>query len=873
VKLRFSNRQVEAQPGDTVAAALYRAGQRIFTRSFKFHRPRGLMCCAGKCPNCLMNVDGVPNVRTCVTPVRDGMTVRSQNAWPSLDLDFLSAAGAMSWAMPVGWYYKTFTNPTAWHLAEPFIRRAAGLGEVLPTTDCEYEHTWMHTHTAVVGGGRAGIAAALDAAEQGETVTLIDDQPVLGGGTRYDRSAGQLAADVLERLESHPSVTILKNSACFGLYEGCLLGALQRQPHAGAVERLIHVRSKRIVVATGQYEVPLLFENNDLPGVMLSSAALRLMCLYRIAPGKRAVVIGDGARAAEVASALADFGIDLVASLPHVDVIRAKGSKHVSSIQATSGTFACDLAVVCGPMVPDAGLVAQAGGKLTWQESAGAFIPADLPENVLVTGSAAGQAQANGQLPTGAGKTSLVCFCNDVTARDLCDGIAEGFDRIEMLKRYTTSTMGPCQGRMCQLAAIGLCSRETRRAMSETGVTTSRPPAPSISLGALAGPRHHPIRRTPLHHLHEESGAVWLDMGEWRRPRYYNSGAATESERACVEREYRAVRERVGLIDVSTLGKLDVRGPDAGKLLDQVYTHRFSDLKSGRVRYAVMCDEAGILLDDGTISRLDEHRYFVTTTTGNLEFVFQTLKLAMATNRWAAHVTNVTGGLGSMNIAGPLARAVLEKLGVRDLETKSFPYMACRESVIGSVPALLLRIGFVGETGWEIHAPAESAEDLWNTLLIAGAEFGITPFGVEAQRLLRLEKKHVIIGVDTDALTNPYQADLAWVAKLDKAEFSGKTALCAASVSEQPDRLVGFILPGDSVPEDGAPVVLDGRPAGRVTSSRYSPARQAAIGLAWVPLQQSEEGATINVRVRGQLVSAIVTHESFYDPEGARLRQ
>jgi sarcosine oxidase subunit alpha len=488
-----------------------------------------------------------------------------------------------------------------------------------------------------------------------------------------------------------------------------------------------------------------------------------------------------------------------------------------------------------------------------------------------VTGAGLSNANALPPAEVTANKRAFVCLCSDVTAKDLCDGIGEGFDHIETLKRYTTATMGPCQGRMCQLPAIGICANQTGRSMSGTGTTTSRPPNPSVSLGALAGPRHHPTRRTPMHHEHDTLGAVWLDMGDWKRPRYYKT-AASHLERQCVEEEYRAVRERVGVIDVSTLGKLDVKGRDAGRLLDKVYTNRFSDLRPGRVRYSVLCDEAGTMLDDGTVSRLAEHHWFITTTTGNLDFVQQWLEWWLAGTGWDVHITNITGGMASVNVAGPKARDTLRKLTTCELESTAFPYMACRQAEIAGVQAILLRIGFVGETGWEIHVPADSGTHVWRSLLEVGAEFGIRPFGVETQRVLRLEKRHVIVGVDTDALTNPFDAGMAWVAKLDKEDFIGRAALRRIEAQPLQQRLVGFVMDRGLLPEDGAPVLVDGRIAGRVTSARYSPVNGKAVGLAWVPAAVATEGSEIDVRVNGSLVKARVTEQAFYDPEGARLR-
>lgn len=861
MKFRFEGREIQTNAGDTYASALYRAGQRIFSRSFKYHRPRGLLCVAGKCPNCLMNVDAVPNIRTCITPVRDGAEVRAQNAKPSLERDWLSISQHFDWLMPVGWYYKTFKSPVVWHAVEPFIRRVAGLGELRPGPKREYEHSWMHTHTAVIGGGYAGLEAALKASERGERVVLIDDQPELGGQARYHRS---LPTELIARVRSQSSIQVLLGSTCFGLYEGNLLGIVQFNPHPNARERLIHLRAHHVVVAAGAYETPLLFPNNDLPGAMLSTAVLRLLHVHGVVAGKRTVIVGTGKRAEEVADELRSNGAEVVSVVSPADGITATGSGKVSGLRTLENSLACDLIVMCGPLVPDSGLAVQAGARLIWSEVHGVFLPSDLPPQISVVGDAAGDTLAPVTRSVAEHKRSFVCLCSDVTSKDVCAGIAEGFDHIETLKRYTTATMGPCQGSMCQLSTIGICAHQAQRSMGETGVTTSRPPNPSVTIGALAGSRHHPIRHTPMHYAHEALGAVWMDMGDWKRPRQY---------RLSIEDEYRAVREGVGIIDVSTLGKLDLRGRDAGKLLDMVYTHRFSDLRPGRVRYALMCDEGGTILDDGTISRLAGDRYFITTTTGNLDFVHQWLEWYLIGTGWDVTITNVTAGYGSINVAGPKAREVLQKLTDCDLATSAFPYMACREADVCGVAAIMLRIGFVGETGWELHLPAESAEAVWNNLLDAGKELGIQAFGVEAQRLLRLEKRHVIVGVDTDALSGPFESGMAWAAKLEKDDFVGKVALTEASASPARESLVGFMVTGVGVPEDGSAVVVDGKLAGRVTSCRYSPAKKTAIGLAWVPVDSAEEGARIQVRIHGKLADAKVTMEAFYDPEGARLRQ
>ena len=455
----------------------------------------------------------------------------------------------------------------------------------------------------------------------------------------------------------------------------------------------------------------------------------------------------------------------------------------------------------------------------------------------------------------------FVCLCEDVTRKDIGQAVVEGFDEMELLKRYTTTSMGPCQGRMCQMTLAACCAKETDRTLSQTGTTTSRPPVETVSLGLLAGPDHFPIKLTPIHHKHSRPGTEWMDMGEWKRPLNYTSP----------ELEWKAVRERVGLIDLSTLGKIEVRGRDAARILDKVYTHNFSTLKVGRVRYAVMCGDDGIILDDGTISRLAEDRFYITTTSGNIDFVEKWLEWWIVGTGLCAHVTNVTGDFAVINVAGPKARDVLKQLTETDISSGAFKYMQYAEGAVAGVPARLLRIGFVGETGWEIHYPACYGEYLWDALLEAGKEFEIFPFGVETQRILRLEKKHVIVGQDTDALSNPFEAGLSWVVKFEKEDFIGKPGLLTIRARKLQNQLVGFVT--DKLVEEGSSVVLNHQLVGRVTSSRMSPSQNRCIGMAWVPDELSSHGTKLEIRNNGKIVQGHVYQPPFYDPEGIRLRE
>ncbi len=462
------------------------------------------------------------------------------------------------------------------------------------------------------------------------------------------------------------------------------------------------------------------------------------------------------------------------------------------------------------------------------------------------------------------GRKKFICPCEDVTLKDIDQAVCEGFDHIETLKRYSTATMGPCQGKMCAMNTVAACAHATGRTIAQTGTTTSRPLVQPVTLGAIAGPHFEPVRLTPMHQRHLEAGAEMMDAGQWKRPRVYTS----------IEDEVRAVRERVGLIDVSTLGKLDLQGRDAVKLLERVYTNKWADLRVGRVRYGVMVDESGIILDDGTVARLAEEQYFVTTTSSGVAAIEEWLNWWKEGTDIRAHVTNVTSGLAAVNLAGPRSREVLAKLTDFDISAQGLPYLRAARASVAGIPATILRIGFVGELGYEMHVPAEYGEYLWDALMKAGEEFGIVPFGVEAQRTLRLEKGHIIVTQDTDALSNPLEADMAWTVKFDKPDFIGRTSLHHVKEAGLRQKLVGFRMPdGSAVPDEGAQIVrADGYPVGRVTSARRSPVLGAVIGLAWVPFEQSTEGSELSIQQNGAQALARVVSVPFYDPAGTRMK-
>jgi sarcosine oxidase subunit alpha len=944
VAFSLNGKSVQAFQGDTIASALYASGTRVFSRSFKYHRSRGLLCVSGGCANCLVTVDGIPNVRACTERVVEGMVVRQQNAWPSVEHDAMSILDRFDRLMPVGFYYKTFHTPKAfWKLAQPIIKRVAGLGSVPGKDQPErhIRHEYAHADVAVVGGGPAGMSAALAAAGAGVRVVVIDDQPALGGHLRYDvashdalpglgTSKGYEAAERLRaQVEGAANIEVLSGASAFGLYDGNLLGI-------DAGDRTIKLRAKRIVVATGSIETPLTFDRNDLPGVMLSTGLQRLIHLYGVKPGSTAIVgtTGDqgyraaldmfhaGLRVAVVADARPEFPADLEAAaelqahgvliLPSHALTRAEGVKKAvgavvarldnGRITVEERQFDGDVVAMSGGFQPASALLHQLGASSRYDAVLDETVPTDLPDGThsagevngvhdlaaiiaqgnqvgneafaaLGGGAAAASSAADGgqtvstavspRVDLAQGAKQFVCFCEDVTARDIAKGIDEGFADVQTLKRYSTVTMGPCQGKMCHRAFAAITADHTGRSVDETGATTSRPPITPVSLGALAGPSHRPIKHTSMDRLHRELGAEMIDSNVWHRPRTYGSP----------QEEAANVRRGVGIIDVSTLGKLDVQGSDAPALLDKLYTHHFSTLRPGRVRYGVICSDNGTIMDDGTVTRLADDHYFVTTSTASVETIEGWFKWWMAGTGMCAHITDITSGLAAINVAGPLARDTLAKLTDIDISAKGFRYMRSKQGDVAGVPTTLLRIGFVGESGWELHFPAEYGEHMWGALMEAGGEFGIRPFGTEAQRILRLEKMHIISNHDTDILSNPIDADMEWVVKLEKRDFIGRGALVAATENPGRTRLVGFVMQNGVVPHDGSPVVAGFRPIGKVTSSRLSPTIGKGFGLAWVPIELAEEGKSIQILVDGKTHDADVTLEPVYDPDGTRLRE
>ena len=941
----FEGRAFEALAGDTVASALAAAGVTTLSRSFKYHRRRGVLTMAGQDGNTLVQFAHEPNALADVVAASEGLDVRGQNYSGALENDRTAWLEQVAPFLPVGFYYKAFYKPKgAWKLWEGVVRRLAGLGRVdVEAPHGYYDKMYLFCDVAVVGGGPAGLAAAIEAAEAGAEVMLFDDQPALGGALNYARfdAAGERAAvaraELVEAAENHAGLTVYPGAVAEAIYDDNWLAVVHGN-------RLYKVRAGRVVLAAGVFEQPMVFRNNDLPGIMFGSAAQRLMRLYAVAPGRRAVVATANDHGYGVALDLLDAGIEVAAVadlrpepvpsemteaahgrglrvVPGHTVFEGQGEKRVQGVRlaeisgegecrGASFTVECDLVCVSVGYAPAAALLCHMGAKLAYDEATATFSPDHIPPDMGAAGAVNGahdldavmaegryagwtaaaaggfNGRAEPKLPNDRGDTGVnhpwpifphpkgkefVDFDEDLVIADIGNAVADGFEEMELLKRYSTAGMGPSQGRQSALVTVRLAARARGRPAAEMGTTTVRPPTLPETFGVLAGRSFNPERLTPAHHRHVEAGARMMVAGLWWRPAFYGP---PERRDECIGEEAAAVRANVGLIDVSTLGGIEVQGPDAPEFMNRMYTFAYKKQEVGRGRYALMTDQTGAIVDDGVACRFADDHYYVTATTGGADGVYRTMLWYNAQWRLAVDIANVTAAWCGVNIAGPKSRGVLARLAEDvDLSAAAFPYMGVRTGTVAGIPARLLRVGFVGELGFEIHAPAAFGEALWDALMEAGREAGIRPFGVEAQRLLRLEKGHIIIGQDTDGLTHPYEADMPWAVSTKKPFFIGKRAIEVQTRRPLARKLVGFTLAdgSDPLPEECHLTVRAGEIVGRVTSVARSPALGRVIGLAYVAPDQTEVGATFHIKgAGGRLIAAEVVPIPFYDPDNQR---
>lgn len=941
----FDDKLYNGYAGDVIASALVAEGRSTLSRSFKYHRPRGALTMAGHDVNTLMQVAEEPNVRADLYPLANGIAVKSINTFGSLDRDYMSGLGYFSRFLPVGFYYKTFFRPAwAWKLWEKPIRALAGLGWLEEKAQHKYyDKAYLFTDVMVVGGGPAGLNAAISAAEAGAETLLVDEWPELGGSLLYGRAAGSRAAAEAERqalvakARSLPNLTIMTSATLSGMFADNWASILQGN-------RLFKVRAKQTVLACGAFDQPLVFKNNDLPGVMFADAAQRLMGLYGVLPGHKAVIATSNRYGYEAAFDLIDAGasvaaiVDLNAEpeaslldaarkrgirvIPKSTIVEARADKARLSGVAVAGIAAfgqaaassewlsCDLLLMSVGYSPALSLASHAGAKIAFDTRLNMHRVASCPEGLSVAGILAGQwsaervaaqAQAAGRraaaLALGNASSPLVIeddpeaarvthdypifasksgkdfidFDEDLQVRDIVNTIKDGYDDIQLVKRYSTEGFGPSQGRHAHLNTIRIVARETKKSLEAVGTTTFRPPLVPEKFAYLAGRAFEPTRLTSMHNRHLELGAQMMTAGVWMRPAYYGGKASAAS---AIAAEVKAVREGVGLIDVSTLGGIEVRGPDAAAFLDRMYTWAYAKQPIGRARYTLMTDATGVVIDDGVAGRLHEQHYYVTATTGAVDQVYRAMTWNNVQWKLNVDIANVTAAYSAVNIAGPKARAVVEKLASDiDFSKDAFPYMAVRTGKLGGIPVRVMRVGFVGELGYEIHCPSGYGEALWDALMQAGQEFGIRPFGVEAQRILRLEKGHIIVGQDTDGLTTPVEANMEWALKKSQAPYVGRHAIIKQREKKQTRQLAGFYLSDGAaaIPKECHLVIRNGEIAGRVTSIARSPTMKKVLGLAYLPPDLCQPGTQFEIRAdKGVMVSATVQAAPFYDPENKR---
>ncbi len=945
VSFTFDGKSCQGLEGDTIASALAANDRWILSRSFKYRRPRGILTMAGQDANTLVQLPDEPNVLADTRAISDGLVVEGQNFDGSLENDRGAYMGLFSKFLPVGFYYKTFFRPRgAWKFWEPIVRARAGLGKINEKAHHGYyDKAYGWYDVAVIGGGPAGMAAAASAAKAGAEVLLVEENPHLGGSLAYARfdADGMESSKQLEALKADlGGVEIMTGAICNGWFEDNWLPVIKGN-------RLYKIRAKHVVLATGSIEQPMVFHNNDLPGIMQASAAQRLIRQYGVRPGKRAVVAtanADGYAAAldlrqagcEVAAildlraeptngaivnAVRDHGIPVHAGSTAYEAVAAKGNRHITAVTSAKITgrgecgsgrdrFDCDLLCMATGYTPTHHLLSHAGGEVGYDGASEMFCVRSVPDGITVAGSLNGSydlgatiaeghyagwsaAKAIGlkagrqpRVPNDRGSLNrshpwpifphpkgkdFIDYDEDLQVRDIQNAIREGYEHIELVKRYSTVGMGPSQGRHSALTSVRLTADETGQDIEVVGRTTSRPPFTAETFGVLAGRAFEPVRHTAMHHRHLELGAQMMPAGLWLRPAYYGT---QDQKTACVEAEALNVRNNVGLIDVSTLGGLEVRGPDAAEFLNRMYTFAYLKQPVGRSRYLLLTDETGVIADDGVACRFGKNHFYVTATTGGVDNVYRSMLWRNAQWRLDVDVTNVTAAYAGVNIAGPKSRDVLAKLCTDvDLSPEAFPYMEIRTGTVAGIPARLMRVGFVGELGYEIHIPSGQGEALWDALMDAGRDDAIRPFGVEAQRMLRLEKGHIIISQDTDGLTIPHEADMAWAIGRKKPYFVGGRSIDIQVARGIERKLVGFEIadPAVPVPEECHLTVRGEEIVGRVTSAVRSPSLGKTVGLAYVAPDQSEPGTEFDIKIDGgRIIKGQVVKLPFFDADNAR---
>ena len=983
ISFLFNSKKMNGYEGDSLAASLLANDQILVGRSFKYHRPRGIVASGAEEPNALINLgEGgyfEPNARATTTETFDGMVAVSQNHFPSLEFDVGAINSKLAQFLPAGFYYKMFIHPRSFwkHIYEPFIRKSAGLGKAPKDRDLDkYEHYYHHCEVLVVGGGIAGIQAAKSAAASGVRVMLVEQTAHWGGRAVVDGvvidniAAEEWIKSALSELSAMDNVVIRNRTQGSGIYDhGYALGYERISDHTPGDSRPRHrlwrIRCKQIIVATGAIERPLSFAGNDIPGVMLAAAVRDYVVNYGVSPGDRTVVVTNNDDAYRTAIVLKDAGLDIpiiidarpkgggilmdqaIAAGIRVEtgrgIAKVKGGKRVTGVsicsQAGEGAvleeISCDVVAMSGGWSPVVHLWSHCGGKLFWDASQAMFCPdpknpplgVDGESMVRVVGvanghlsSAAVLIDANEQgsvaavaaggktkklkvahcndyvelailpvwlMPQGANyglrSKSWLDFQNDVKVTDIQLAAQEGFESVEHTKRYTTLGMATDQGKLSNINGLAILSKSLNMDIPDVGTTTFRPPYTPISMASLAGEARaeffQPIRKTPMHDWHESNGADWEPVAGWRRVyAYVQPGETTKQS---VNREVLNTRKNLGFLDASTLGKIIVKGPDAGKFLDMMYTNMMSNLKVGRCRYGLMCSENGFLSDDGVVARIDDGTWLCHTTSGGADRIHAHMEEWLQTEwwNWKVWTINLTEQLAQIAVVGPNSRKVLEKLGGMDVSSEALPFMAWADGNIGGISCRAYRISFSGELSYEIALPANQGLQFWEMLIDAGTEFGAMPYGTECLHVMRAEKGFIMIGDETDGTVIPQDLGLSWAVSKKKDDFLGKRAQ-QRSFMDNDNRwqLVGLETLDGSVLEDGAYAISSGRNAngqkntqGRITSTYYSPTLKKGIAMGLVHNGPSRVGEVISfTKIGTSPVEAKIVSPIFFDPEGKK---
>ena len=981
ISFKFNGQKFYGFKGDTLASALLANNIHLVGRSFKYHRPRGIMTCGSEEPNAIVQVGNdpsftEPNVRATEIEIYEGLEASSQNCWPSVKFDVGSINNFLSPLLPAGFYYKTFMWPSKlWMFYEYFIRKSAGLGKSPSKPDKDlYDHKYLHCDVIVVGGGISGIIAAKISAKKNLDTILIDDKPNLGGSTIYQdndnfKINGQNSKNWLRKeidsLKNLKNLTIKTRTSLAAYHSYNYLLArenltdhLNLNERSGKIrQRLWKIRAKKVIIATGSIERPLIFNNNDRPGIMLSSSIKKYIDYFGVKCGDKISLFTNNDSAYETAVSLSKSGttvnsiIDIREKSESIIVNQAKnlgikiywkhsivntqGYKKINSIDimklSDDGTSVtgnkikekCDCLGISGGWTPMVHLFTQSGGKLKFNEIDNIFIPDKGSPDQISIGSCNGDFELDDVLKNSnnltknfiasessefdnlnvdcskeinkkniwllpsevsIGKTKpFLDFQNDSTAKDVKLALREGFKSIEHVKRYTTTGMGTDQGKLSNMHALGIIAETAGVKMGELGTTTFRPPYTPLTFGALVGRNVGEFfdikRKTSIHDWHVKNNAEFENVGQWKRPWYYPK--KSESMYEAVQRESKAARESAGILDASTLGKIDIQGTDASEFLNRVYTNAWSKLDVGRCRYGLMLNEDGMVYDDGVTSRLGNNHYIMTTTTGGAANVLSKLEDYLQTE-WPeldVYLTSVTDHYSTISVCGPNSKKIVSKV-IPDLDfaDKEFPHMSFKNSSIDTIRCRVMRISFTGEHSYEINIESSYGKSVWEKCIEAGKEFNITPYGTEAMHLLRAEKGFIIAGQDTDGTMTPVDLQMDWIISKKKYDFIGKRSLYRSdTIRDDRKQLVGLLTDNPKeVLEEGAQIVADTnkKPVemiGHVTSSYFSPNLNKSIALAVVKSGKKLKGQKLYVPMKNKTINVTITDTIFLDKENKRL--